>query len=69
MKPLSDEPTRIEIAGHHLQCHHCSKEQFQRRRLRRQTASASGMRVDWHEAVAHAFICAHCGFLLEFLTH
>jgi hypothetical protein len=27
------------------------------------------MRVDWQEAISQAFICAHCGFLHEFLTH
>lgn len=69
MKSLSDEPTRIEIDGKPLRCHHCSRDQFHRRRLRRQTASAAGMRVDWQEAVSQAFICAHCGFLHEFITH
>lgn len=68
MKPLSDEPTRIEVDGRHLQCLHCSRDQFHRRRTRIQTASPSGMHPEWHEVIAHAFICAHCGLIQNFLA-
>lgn len=67
MKPLADEPTRIEIDGRHLRCLQCSGEQFHRRRRRLELAGFSGMQPNWHEAVAQTFICAHCGFLQEFL--
>ena len=68
MRAFNAEPTRIEIDGRHLQCHHCEREQFHRRRLRLQTASPAGMQPEWQDAPANALICAHCGFVHAFLT-
>ncbi|MEY4692063.1 MAG: hypothetical protein RIT19_2388 [Verrucomicrobiota bacterium] len=67
MKPLADEPTRIEIDGRHLQCMHCTRDQFHRRRVRMETASPAGMQPHWHETLANALVCAHCGFIHGFL--
>ena len=68
MKPLSEEPHRIEIDGRHLQCPHCSRDHFHRRRMRVELASPAGMQPEWHESIAHAFICSHCGLIQGFLA-
>ena len=69
MRAMPAEPTRIEIDGRHLRCHHCEREEFHRRRLRLQTASPSGMQPEWHDTPAQALICAHCGLVHTFQNH